>query len=89
MDERATGTVRATLKGVEGEIVAASENGLHWQVEVPADELAQLVARFATGEDMPVMTDKGALTVRTRDWLIWPSDDTVRVRFALEDVTTW
>ncbi len=79
----------ATLAGLEGTIVGAAGSRLHWEAEIPVADLAAFVARFASGEPLPIVTSRGRLHVRSRDWLVAPGDDTVKVRLALEDAAAW
>ena len=89
MDERVNATVKAKLAGFNGEIVGATDSKLQWEIEVPAAELPKLVAKLGTGQPLSVVTNEGQLTVKTRDWLVWPGETSVRLRLALEDATAW
>lgn len=89
MDQPPTAPIKAKLAGLDGVIVGSTDAKLQWEIEVPSAEFPKLIAKLATGQPMSVVTDEGLLTVKTRDWLVWPGETSVRLRLALEDATAW
>lgn len=89
MDQPPTVPLKAKLAGLDGVIVGSTDAKLQWEIEVPAAELPTLIAKLATGRPMSVVTAEGLLTVKTRDWLVWPGETSVRLRLALEDAAAW
>lgn len=82
MDEAA---IKATVAGVDGEIVGADEAGIHWEAEVPTEELTAFIARCSRGAELHVVVPEGRHRVMTRRWWVWPEESMVRVRLLLED----
>src|SRR5690606_35665623 len=89
MEEPSATPMPATLAGASGAIVGVAGSRLQWEGEMPVADLPAFVARFAAGAAVPIVTSRGRLHVRSRDWVVWPGENTVKVRMALEDVGTW
>ena len=89
MDEPSSAPLPATLAGTAGTIVGVAGSRLQWEAEMPVADLPAFVARLAAGEAVPIITSRGRLHVRSRDWVVWPGETTVKVRLALEDVGAW
>lgn len=89
MDELNPAPVRASLAGLQGSIVGVDDSRLHWEVEIPAEDLGGLIARLTKGDTLAVTTNHGLFNVKTRDWIVWPLGTRVKLRLALEDATAW
>ncbi len=89
MDEPTALPLKASLAGLQGVIVGASDAKLQWEIEVPTAQLHDLIRTLGTGEPLACVTNEGLVTVKTRDWLVWPGESTVRLRLALEEASAW
>jgi|GEM_PF-1868489 hypothetical protein len=89
MDEPSPTPIAATLAGTAGTIVGVAGSRLQWEAEMPVADLPAFVARFASGAALPIVTNRGRLHVRSRDWVVWPGEKTVKVRLALEEAGAW
>lgn len=85
MEAKQSQWTKASLAGHDGYIVGADDSGLQWEVELRPQQLGALIARCGGGGPLAIVTSSGRLQVRARRWWVWPADDTVRVRLALED----
>ncbi|HEX7000645.1 MAG TPA: hypothetical protein VF164_03015 [Trueperaceae bacterium] len=89
MDEPVSLPRKASLAGLDGFIVGASDAKLQWEIEVPPAQLPDLIRTLGTGQPLAFVTNQGLVTVKTRDWTVWPGETSVRLRLALEDASAW
>lgn len=87
MDREQYPVSKATLAGHEGHIVGAKDHLIEWEIDLQPQQLAAFIDRCGGGSVLPIVTNRGMLSVRARRWWVWPGDDMVKVRLALEDGT--
>lgn len=75
----------ATLAGVRGSIVGADETIIQWEVDLVPSELGAVIGKLSRPADLPMLTNRGMVSVRARRWWVWPGHDSVKVRIALEE----
>ena len=73
------------LAGHEGHIVGVSGHLIQWEIDLVPQQLSAFIASCGGGGVMSIVTSYGVLAVRARRWWVWPQEDSVRVRLALED----
>lgn len=88
MDDENPLLSKATLAGHEGLIVGADGTSIQWEVDLVPNQLASFIASCGSGGPLSIVTNRGLLQVRARRWWIWPAEDNIRVRLALEDGAT-
>lgn len=76
--------IRAKVADMDGEIIGTDAGGIHWETEVPPEQLSSFIARCSDGAELVVVGPEGLQRVLTRRWWIWPQDGTVRIRLLLE-----
>lgn len=85
MEREQASATSAKLAGHEGRIVGVSGHLIQWEVDLAPQQLSSFIARCGGGGPLSITTSQGMLSVRARRWWVWPRDDTVRIRLALED----
>lgn len=74
----------ATLAGHKGVVLGADETGVQWEIELATSELGRFISSCASSGDLTFVTNHGLFMVRARRWWVWPAEDHVKVRVALD-----